>query len=52
MRGQNVLVVVPLAPTARPDVDVAGEWRDVLEERFPFRVYERLGGVTGATTGN
>ena len=43
MRGPNVLVVVPLAPEARPDVQVAGEWRDVLEERFPFRVYERPG---------
>jgi (1->4)-alpha-D-glucan 1-alpha-D-glucosylmutase len=39
MRGPEVLVVVPLAPSASPEVDVAGEWHDVLEERFPFRVY-------------
>ena len=39
MRGPDVLVVVPLAPSASPDVDVAGDWRDVLDERFPFRVY-------------
>ena len=39
MRGPDVLVVVPLAPSASPEVDVAGDWRDVLEERFPFRVY-------------
>ena len=39
MRGSDVLVVMPLAPTAPPDVDVAGDWRDVLDERFPFRVY-------------
>jgi (1->4)-alpha-D-glucan 1-alpha-D-glucosylmutase len=41
MRGPDVLVVVPVAPQARPDVEVAGEWRDALEERFAFRVYER-----------
>jgi (1->4)-alpha-D-glucan 1-alpha-D-glucosylmutase len=39
MRGPDVLVVVPLAPSASPEVDIAGEWSDVLEERFPFRVY-------------
>jgi len=39
MRGPDVLVVVPLAPSASPEVDVAGDWHDVLEERFPFRVY-------------
>ena len=39
MRGPDLLVVVPLSPSARPDVDVAGSWTDVLEERFPFRVY-------------
>jgi (1->4)-alpha-D-glucan 1-alpha-D-glucosylmutase len=38
MRGPDVLVVVPLAPSAPPEVDVAGHWDDVLEERFPFRV--------------
>jgi hypothetical protein len=43
---------VPLARGARGDVDVAGEWRDVLEERFPFRVHERLGGVTDVRPGN
>jgi len=41
VRGLDVLVVVPVAPHARPDVTVAGEWHDVLEERFPFRVCER-----------
>jgi (1->4)-alpha-D-glucan 1-alpha-D-glucosylmutase len=41
MRGAEVLVVVPVSPRAEPRVDVTGEWRDVLEERFPFRVYER-----------
>jgi hypothetical protein len=41
MRGPDVLVVVPLAPGVRGAVDVAGEWRDVLEEKYPFRVYER-----------
>jgi (1->4)-alpha-D-glucan 1-alpha-D-glucosylmutase len=39
MRGPDVLVVVPIAPSAAPDVSVKGNWRDVLEERFPFRVY-------------
>ena len=39
MRGAEVLVVVPLAPSAAPNVSVAGDWHDVLEERFPFRVY-------------
>ena len=39
MRGPDVLVVVPLSPSAPPEVDVAGNWTDVLEERFPFRVY-------------
>jgi hypothetical protein len=39
MRGPDVLVVVPLAPSASPDVDVRGDWQDVLEERLPFRVY-------------
>jgi (1->4)-alpha-D-glucan 1-alpha-D-glucosylmutase len=39
MRGPDVLVVVPLAQSSSPEVDVAGEWHDVLEERFPFRVY-------------
>jgi (1->4)-alpha-D-glucan 1-alpha-D-glucosylmutase len=48
MRGPNVLVVVPLAASASPDVDVKGEWRDVLEERFPFRVY-RNGTVSRST---
>jgi (1->4)-alpha-D-glucan 1-alpha-D-glucosylmutase len=52
MRGADVLVVVPLAPAAVAEVDVAGEWRDVLEERFPFRVYERSGGVAGVRRGN
>ncbi len=42
MRGPDVLVVVPVAPDARPDVQVAGEWRDALEERFAFRVHERV----------
>jgi (1->4)-alpha-D-glucan 1-alpha-D-glucosylmutase len=42
MRGPDVLVVVPLAPHASPDVVVAGDWRDVLEERFAFRVHERV----------
>ena len=42
MRGPDVLVVVPVAPDARPDVQVAGEWRDALDERFAFRVYERV----------
>jgi (1->4)-alpha-D-glucan 1-alpha-D-glucosylmutase len=42
MRGPDVLVVVPLAPESSPDVAVAGEWRDVLEERFAFRVHERV----------
>jgi (1->4)-alpha-D-glucan 1-alpha-D-glucosylmutase len=41
MRGPDVLVVVPLAPEASPDVAVAGEWCDVLEERFAFRVQLR-----------
>ncbi|MFL6033603.1 MAG: hypothetical protein ACJ74I_00860, partial [Gaiellaceae bacterium] len=41
MRGPDVLVVVPLAPSTSPDVDVAGDWQDVLEERFGFRVYLR-----------
>ncbi|MFL6069600.1 MAG: alpha-amylase family glycosyl hydrolase [Gaiellaceae bacterium] len=41
MRGPDVLVVVPLAPSGSPDVDVAGDWQDVLEERFAFRVYLR-----------
>ena len=40
MRGGSVLVVVPVSPDARPEVEVAGTWRDVLEERFPFRVFE------------
>ena len=39
MRGPDVLVVVPIAPAALPDVSVKGEWRDVLEQQFPFRVY-------------
>ena len=39
MRSPDVLVVVPLSPSARPEVDVEGDWEDVLEERFPFRVY-------------
>jgi (1->4)-alpha-D-glucan 1-alpha-D-glucosylmutase len=39
MRGPDVLVVVPLALSAPPDVDVRGDWHDVLEERFAFRVY-------------
>ena len=51
MRGADVLVVVPLAPGARGDVDVAGEWRDVLEQRFPFHVFERVGGVTSGVGG-
>ncbi len=38
-RGADLLVVLPLAPGARADVDDAGEWRDVLEERFPLHVY-------------
>jgi (1->4)-alpha-D-glucan 1-alpha-D-glucosylmutase len=42
MRGGDVLVVVPLSPAAESDVSVAGEWRDVLEERMPFRVFERM----------
>ena len=41
MRGPDVLVVVPLAPSAFSEVDVAGDWQDVLEERFAFRVYLR-----------
>jgi len=41
MRGADVLVVVPLAPSASSEVDVAGDWQDVLEERFAFRVYLR-----------
>ena len=40
MRGASVLVVVPVSPDARPEIEVAGSWRDVLEERFPFRVLE------------
>jgi (1->4)-alpha-D-glucan 1-alpha-D-glucosylmutase len=40
MRGAGVLVVVPVSPEAAPEADVAGEWRDVLEARVPFRVYE------------
>ena len=47
MRGPDVLVVVPVSPEGRPDVEVAGEWRDVLDERFAFRVYERSAGATG-----
>jgi (1->4)-alpha-D-glucan 1-alpha-D-glucosylmutase len=39
MRGPDVLVVVPIAPSAAPEVSVKGEWRDVLEQKFPFRVY-------------
>jgi hypothetical protein len=39
MRSPDVLVVVPLSPSARPEVDVKGDWEDVLEERLPFRVY-------------
>ena len=38
----DVLVVVPLSPTAAPEVEVRGEWRDVLEGRVPFGVYESL----------
>ena len=38
-RGADLLVVVPLTAGTRVDVDVAGEWRDVLEERFPLHVY-------------
>ena len=37
MRGPDVLIVVPLSPSARPEVDVKGDWHDVLEGRFPFR---------------
>jgi hypothetical protein len=39
MRGPDVLVVVPVGPSAAPEVSVKGDWRDVLERRFPFRVY-------------
>jgi (1->4)-alpha-D-glucan 1-alpha-D-glucosylmutase len=42
MRGPNVLVVVPLSPTAAPEVEVRGEWRDVFDERLPLRVYEAV----------
>jgi (1->4)-alpha-D-glucan 1-alpha-D-glucosylmutase len=42
MRGASVLVAVPVSPDGRPEVEVAGNWRDVLEERFPFRVFEAL----------
>jgi (1->4)-alpha-D-glucan 1-alpha-D-glucosylmutase len=42
MRGASVLVVVPVSPDARPEVEVTGNWRDVLEERFPFRVFEAV----------
>jgi hypothetical protein len=52
MRGPDVLVVVPLAPGARAEVDVSGEWRDVLDECFAFRVYERVRGVTRRGGGN
>ena len=42
MRGPGVLVVVPVSPEALPEVDVAGEWHDVLEGHVPFRVYESV----------
>ena len=45
MRGPNVLVVVPLSPEAPPDVEVAGEWRDVLEQRFPVPCLRETGDV-------
>jgi (1->4)-alpha-D-glucan 1-alpha-D-glucosylmutase len=40
MRGPDVLVVVPLAPSATADVSVKGTWHDVFDDRFSFRVYE------------
>jgi (1->4)-alpha-D-glucan 1-alpha-D-glucosylmutase len=40
-RGPNVLVAVPLAPGARPEVEVPGAWRDVFEGSMPFRVCVR-----------
>ena len=42
MRGASILVVVPVSPDALPEVEVTGNWRDVLEERFPFRVFEAV----------
>jgi (1->4)-alpha-D-glucan 1-alpha-D-glucosylmutase len=42
MRGPSILVVVPVSPDARPEVEVTGNWRDVLEERFSFRVFEAV----------
>jgi (1->4)-alpha-D-glucan 1-alpha-D-glucosylmutase len=41
LRGDDVLVVVPLRAGASPDVEVPGRWRSVLSGSWPVALLER-----------
>ena len=42
LRGDDVAVAVPLRGQDPPDLDLAGEWRSVLNEALPVRLLERV----------
>ena len=42
MRGDDVAVAVPLRGQDPPELDLAGEWRSVLDDALPVRLLERV----------
>ena len=42
LRGDDVAVAVPLRGQDPPELDLAGEWRSVLDEALPVRLLERV----------
>ncbi len=42
LRGDDVAVAVPLRGQDPPELDLPGEWRSVLDDALPVRLFERV----------